>query len=330
MKIKNLIVLWLFFYTLGVSAQDPVFTQYFMVPQVLNPGFTGMLETTNVGLLHRTQWPNLDLRIDSDFVYGYTWQKDLNSGFGINLLSQRETYSDYKFFEGSVAYAYRVVLTDEWYFRPAVEVGFGYKSYGFQNLIFGDQINIGLGTINPGTIDPLIYNKNISFFDISAGMLINNEKGWFGLALKHINKPDISFEQDGNVPLDRFFTANFGYEFHIADYVDIISFPYETRLLVTANYMAQGSFDRLDFGTGLIFDKYFFGVGAATSPSKNTIDNNFLVSINLFGGLQFKKFKIGYSYDFNTSDIGQTGGVYEISLMYIFESKKCYSCPNYF
>jgi len=301
-----------------------------MVPQVLNPGFTGIMETTNIGLLHRTQWPELDLRIDSDFLYAYTWNEDLNSGFGVNFLSERESFTDYKFFEGSLSYAYRVALTDEWYFRPAIEVGFGYKSYGFQNLVLGDQINIGSGTINPGTIDPLVYNKNVNFFDVSAGMLINNEKGWFGLALKHINKPNISFEKEGNVPLDRFFTANVGYEFHIADYVDIISMPYETRLLATVNYMSQGSFDRVDLGTGLIFDKYFFGVGASTNPSKDTPGGDFLISVNLFGGLQFEKFKIGYSYDFNTTNIGRTGGVYELSFMYIFDTNKCYSCPNYY
>jgi type IX secretion system PorP/SprF family membrane protein len=330
MKIKILVLLSSFFYTVAVSAQDPVFTQYFMVPQVLNPGFTGMLETTNVGILHRTQWPELDLRVDSDFVYAYTWKENINSGFGLNILSQREAFSDYKFTEGSLAYAYRVQLTDEWYFRPAVEFGFGYKSYGFQNLVLGDQINIGSGIINPGSIDPSVYNRNISFFDVSAGMLVNNESGWFGLALKHINKPNISFEEEGNMPLDRFFSANLGYEFLIADYIDVISLPYETRLLVTTNYMAQGSFDRLDFGTGLIFEKFFFGVGAATNPSKNTVDNSFLISINLFGGLQFDHFKFGYSYDFNTTQIGKTGGVYEISLMYIFDTDRCYSCPKYY
>nr|WP_315154590.1 PorP/SprF family type IX secretion system membrane protein [uncultured Flavobacterium sp.] len=330
MKIKILVLLSSFFYTVAVSAQDPVFTQYFMVPQVLNPGFTGMLETTNVGILHRTQWPELDLRVDSDFVYAYTWNENINSGFGLNILSQREAFSDYKFTEGSLAYAYRVQLTDEWYFRPAVEFGFGYKSYGFQNLVLGDQINIGSGSISSGSIDPLAFNRNLNFVDISAGMLVNNQNGWFGLSLKHINKPNISFEKEGNVPLDRFFSANLGYEFLIADYIDVISFPYETRLLVTTNYMAQGSFDRWDFGTGLIFEKFFFGVGAVTSPSKNTVDSSFLISVNLFGGLQFDHFKFGYSYDFNTTQIGKTGGVYEISIMYIFDTDRCYGCPKYY
>jgi type IX secretion system PorP/SprF family membrane protein len=330
MKIKILIILSSFFYTLAVKAQDPIFTQYFMVPQVLNPGFTGLLETTNAGILHRTQWPDLDFRVDSDFVYAYTWEENINSGFGLNLLSQREVFTDYKFLEASLSYAYRVRLTDEWYFRPAVEVGFGHKSYGFQNLVLGDQINIGSGIINSGSIDPLLYNENVNFIDVSAGMLINNESGWFGLSLKHINKPNISFEKDGNVPLDRFFSANFGYEFHIADYIDIISFPYETRLLVTTNYMLQGSSDRWDLGTGLVFKNYFFGVGAATSPSKNTLDSNFLISVNLFGGLQYDHFKFGYSYDFNTTHIGKTGGVYELSFMYVFDTKKCYSCPDYY
>jgi hypothetical protein len=111
------------------------------------------------------------------------------------------------------------------------------------------------------------------------------------------------------VLLDRFFSANLGYEFHIADYIGIISFPYETRLLVTTSYMQQGSSDSWDLRTGLVFKKYFFGVGAVIIPSKNTLDSNFLISVNLFGGLQYDHFKFGYSYDFNTTHIGKTGGV---------------------
>jgi hypothetical protein len=71
----------------------------------------------------------------------------------------------------------------------------------------------------------------------------------------------------------------------------------------------------------LVYKIVFFGVGAATSPSKNTVDSDFLLSINLFEGLQYDPFKFGYSYDFNTTDIGDTGGVYELSLMNILTPK---------
>jgi hypothetical protein len=38
-------------------------------------------------------------------------------------------------------------------------------------------------------------------------MLFNNEYTWVGASLKHITKPNISFTQAGNLPLDMFFRS---------------------------------------------------------------------------------------------------------------------------
>jgi type IX secretion system PorP/SprF family membrane protein len=162
-------------------------------------------------------------------------------------------------------------------------------------------------------------------------MLFNNENAWFGASVKHINKPNISFAANGNVPLETFFSANAGYEFLLGDYIDITYLPYETRMLLTSNYMNQGQYSRFDLGVGLVFKKFFFGVTAATNPGKKAINSHFLTSINPYGGLQYEHFKFGYSYDFNTSKIGNTGGIYELSIIYQFDLKvKCFGCPNYY
>jgi type IX secretion system PorP/SprF family membrane protein len=331
MKIKIAALILLLGFSLTVKAQDPIFTQYFMVPETLNPGFTGFLETTKAGILHRTQWPDLNFRVDTDYGFINTWLENLNSGVGISVLNHREKFTDYNFTQVNLNYAYRVQLNDEWFFRPAIEVGFGNKSFGFQNIILEDQINIGLGTINSSSVDPLLLNEKVSFFDFSAGMLFNNENAWFGLSLKHLNKPNISFSTIGNVPLEMFFSANAGYEFKLGDYIDITVLPYETRLLLTSNYMTQGEYSRFDLGTGLVFEKFFFGVSGATNPGKKTDKSHFLTSINAFGGLQYEHFKFGYSYDFNTSKIGKTGGIFELSVIYQFDLEvKCFGCPNYY
>ncbi|MFV8391883.1 type IX secretion system membrane protein PorP/SprF [Flavobacterium sp. LB2P6] len=331
MKIKIAALILLLGFSLTIKAQDPIFTQYFMVPETLNPGFTGFLETTKAGILHRTQWPDLNFRVDTDYGFINTWLENANSGVGISVLNHREKFTDYNFTQVNLNYAYRVQLNDEWFFRPAIEVGFGNKSFGFQNIILEDQINIGLGTINSSSVDPLLLNEKVSFLDFSAGMLFNNENAWFGLSLKHLNKPNISFSTIGNVPLEMFFSANAGYEFKLGDYIDITILPYETRLLLTSNYMTQGEYSRFDLGTSLVFEKFFFGVSGATNPGKKTDKSHFLTSINAFGGLQYEHFKFGYSYDFNTSKIGKTGGIFELSVIYQFDLEiKCFGCPNYY
>lgn len=330
MKIKLIALLFFILLSSSIKAQDPIFTQYYMVPQTLNPGFAGFVETTTAGILHRTQWPDLNFRVDSDYAFMDTWLPKINSGVGISILNQREKFTNYNFTSINLKYAYRVQLNDYWYFRPAIEIGYGIKSYAFQNIVLEDQINIGQGTINPSSLDPLLLNDKANFFDFSAGMLFNTEQAWFGASLKHINKPNISFTTNGNIPLDMFFSANAGYEFKIADYIDVTLFPLETKMLLTTNYMSQGEYSRLDVGTGLVFDRFFFGISAATNPGKKANNSHFMTSVNAFGGLQYEHLKFGYSYDFNTSKIGNTGGIYELSVIYQFDLKaNCFGCPNY-
>jgi type IX secretion system PorP/SprF family membrane protein len=311
-------------------AQDPIFTQYFLIPETLNPGFSGFMETTYAGIIHREQWPDLDLRIDTDYAFVNTWSESINSGFGISVLNQRENVTNYNFSEINANYAYRVRLNDNWYFRPAVEVGFGIKSFAFQNLLLEDQINIGTGVINPNSIDPILLNRKVSFFDVSAGMVFNTDEAWIGLSMKHLNKPNVAFSSEGNVPLNTFFSLSAGYEFLIIDYIDVLLLPYETKFFVTSNYMQQGRYNRFDLGASILFEKIFFGATAVTNPAKNGINGDLLTSVNLFTGLQYENLRLGLSYDLNTTKIGKTGGIYELSLTYQFDlRKKCFGCPNY-
>lgn len=316
---------------LATRAQDPIFTQYFLVPETLNAGFTGYLETGSFGLIHRSQWPDLNFRVDTDYAYGSAWIERMQSGIGMSVLNHRENFTDYVFTQVNASYAYRVQLSNDWFFRPAIEVGGGFKSYGFNDLILQDQLNIGTGTINPVTVDPAARDARdkLWFADISAAMLLNNETTWLGLSLKHLNRPDISLTQRGNLPLNMFFAGTIGHRMRLADYVDATLFPYETDLLLNANFMKQGAFSRLDLGMELLFKDFFFGVSFATSPFTEAPNGQFLTSVNAFAGLQYEHFKFGFSRDFNTTGIGRTGGVYELSIGYQFDLYvNCLGCPQ--
>ncbi|MBP9848805.1 MAG: PorP/SprF family type IX secretion system membrane protein [Flavobacterium sp.] len=326
----NLSIIFSVFCTL-VSAQDPIFTQYFLVPESLNPSFTGLLETTSAGVIHRSQWTNLNYKIDTDYAYFSTWSENNLSGIGVNFLNHRENFTGYNFLQANINYSYRVELNYEWYFRPGIEIGYGSKSFGFQNLILRDQINLSNETISPVSIDPLQLNNRIHFIDISTGLLFYTDNFWIGSAIKHLNRPNISIAEEGNIPLDMFYNISTGYEFNLSDIIETGFLPYETRMMVTGNFMEQGGYNRLDIGTSIIFSQLVIGATAALNPIKKTDQSHTLTSINLFSGLQYEKFKIGFSYDINTSKIGRTGGVFELGLVYQFdvEARKCFGCPNY-
>ena len=72
-------------------------------------------------------------------------------------------------------YAYQFPISGEWSVRPSISIGYGYKNFGFQNLVLEDQINIFSGIINVNSIDPVNLNQTINFFDFSTSALFYSE-----------------------------------------------------------------------------------------------------------------------------------------------------------
>ena len=94
--------------------------------------------------------------------------------------------------------------------------------------------------------------------------------------------------------------------------------------------MMQGAYNRFDLGAKYEMDRFSFGLLAATNPIKTDPNSHFLTSINAFVGMDWEGFRFGYSYDFNVTEIGRTGGVYELSISYDFlNNDNCFGCPDY-
>ena len=62
---KFLFVVLLFSFKL--FCQDPVFTQFYNVPDYINPSFSGASGGTNVSVLNRTQWFGLEYGLNSQY-----------------------------------------------------------------------------------------------------------------------------------------------------------------------------------------------------------------------------------------------------------------------
>ncbi|MGJ8661074.1 MAG: PorP/SprF family type IX secretion system membrane protein [Bacteroidota bacterium] len=323
MKLKLSIVLVLSCFIFKANAQDPVFSQYFLVPETLNPGFSGFEDAAYFGIIHRTQWPSLDLRVNTEYAFYNTWIENLG-GIGFSLINQHENNTNYNHLQANINFAYHVKLANDWYFRPGIEVGFGQKSFNFKNLVLGDQININSGSINPISADPFATNGNnkIMFVDFTAGFVFdkrnyrNDTDLWLGASIKHLNKPNISFAENGNAPLDIFYSIHANYKFPYFDYND---------MLLSLNYMQQGAYNRLDLGTNVQLEKLMLGLTAVTNPAKNDANSHLVTSINAFIGLEIENLRFGFSYDINTTKIGRTDGVFELSLTYL---TGCLTCRN--
>jgi len=326
---KIIISICLFFSLSSIYAQDPIFTQYFMIPESFNSSFAGAKEGPKAGIIHRTQWPGLNFSINTQFAYVDNWFEELNSGIGISVLNHKETSTRYNFTQVNLNYALKFQINDNWFFRPSISLGYGNKSFGFQDLLLGDQIDINNGVIRTTSIDPVLLNEKINFFDISSSILINNERSWVGLTLKHLNKPNISMAYNDNNNLDMFLSVHSSIEFPLN--TNFGRMGNEDSLYLLTNFMHQGEYNRFDIGPQYVNGHISLGLLAATNPIRTNPNSHFLTSLNAYAGLKYEGFKFGYSYDFSTSQIGRTGGVYEISISYEFDkNEKCFGCPNYY
>lgn len=305
-------------------AQDPIHTQFFMIPETLSSSFTGGKQSTRAGIIHRTQWAGLNFSVNTQFAFVDNWFEEVSSGIGISVLNHQETTTRYNFTQVNLNYAYQFSISDEWNVRPSISAGYGAKDFGFQNLLLEDQINVFSGIINANSIDPINLNESVRFIDFSASVLFNTENSWIGLTVKHLNQPNISMSFDGQEKLEMFMSL------HGSFYIPIGSYKNENKLFVLANAMQQGIYSRVDLGAKYEMDRFSFALLGATNPNKVDPNSHLLTSVNAFVGMDWEGFKFGYSYDFNMSDIGQTGGVYELSISYDFlNNYKCFGCPDY-
>lgn len=328
MKIRILMCLMMVFASFEVKAQDPVFTQYMLVPETINAAFTGIANAWNAGLLNRRQWPDADRRMDTRFGYANFMVTDQLAAGG-TVLNHHEDFTGYNFFQFNAAASYRVELDSDWRLRMGLEAGFGYKNFSFRNLLLEDQIDINDGSINGGSIDPgVLHNRqNLFFPDFSVGIVFDKEEMWFGAALKHITRPNISFTEDGNVPLDMFLSIHGGYYLTL-ERASLSYLPDDSDVFFTFNYMRQSQYNRLDIGTFLEMPMFSFGVMAATNPERKSPNSHFITSLNPIISMKMGEFTFGYSYDWNTSKIGHTQGIHELTFTWQ-SNHTCNKCDNY-
>ena len=267
---KKLLYIFVFASFFKAFSQDPIHTQFFMVPETLSSSFTGAKQSTRAGIIHRTQWPGLNFSINTQFAFLDNWFEEVKSGIGISILNHKETTTRYNFTQVNLNYAYHFPISDEWNVRPSISVGYGTKDFGFQNLVLEDQINIFSGIINVNSIDPINLNETVRFLDFSTSVLLNSENSWVGLTVKHLNKPNISMEMDGQNNLEMLMSL------HGSVYVPFGNNRKYNKLFILANGMMQGKYNRFDFGAKYEMDRFAFGLLACWSykrlyPQKNVL-----------------------------------------------------------
>lgn len=309
------------FFVKSSFAQDPIYSQFFHSPLVINPAMAGNTNGPLFHLNYRNQWPGIN-NAYSTYAISYSQHfKKINSGIGILLLTDNAGEGALQSTKAAFVYSYRLKINDKTFIKTGIEAAYGSLGLDWNKFTFGDAIDPRNGPISPGgtpypsrEIAP--DQSNISYFDISAGLLLYNELYYIGTSLKHLNTPELTFLQStrdfgssNNLPLR--FTLHGGLQILLNKGNKNKDDSFLSPNLL---YTRQSGLSQLNIGSNINFDKVFGGLWYRNSGANGD-------AIITMVGVKKDFFKICYSFDYTISDLGITsGGSHEIGMIFNFDS----------
>jgi type IX secretion system PorP/SprF family membrane protein len=300
----------------ALYAQDPVYSQFFASPLILNPAFAGNTTNPFVSFQYRNQWPSLNAYV----TYSATYDQSLpleNAGVGLAVMSDDAGNGIYKTNSAYGMFSYKVALTDNFNAKIGVEAGAIQTRLNWDRLVFYDQLDPRYGTLNSQgnpnisqELRPEQLSKTI--LDIGSGILFYTPKWYAGASFKHLTSPDVNyFSKNDNlfVGLPMRYTVHAGAQIPLDRYNngDVFISP-------NAMYVRQGQFSQLNIGAYAGFGKFFAGAWYRHAGTNTD-------AAILSAGFQQDIIKVGYAYDITLSGLaGQSGGSHEIFLSLNFDN----------
>ncbi len=314
-RILSPVLLLLLICSNDLSAQDPIFTQFYANPLYLNPAFAGSARCPRINLNYRNQWPGI-----SGTYVTYSASADghvdaLHGGLGFIATNDDAGKGTLKTTNVSGMYSYLLNVTREFSIKFGFQATFFQKSIDWSKLTFGDMIDARRGFVyNTDEVQKL---KSKSGVDFSAGLLGYSKKYFFGVAVNHITQPDEGLLGTSKLPVK--LTAHAGAVIPVGDKGN------ETFISPNLLFQQQQNFSQLNMGL-------YINRGPFVAGFWYRHQDAFAVLI----GLQQHGFKVGYSYDVTISKLSNvTYGSHEISLSRQFECKpvkkkfRPVNCPSF-
>lgn len=284
----------------GLEAQEPNFTQFYAAPTYLNPAFTGAAPYYRISANYRKQWWNISNAYETKTV-GFEYQSDKwNSGLGFLAVQDKAGALGVKSTQFSLMYSYKIRLNQSWVAHGGLQGTYGIRSPNFSSFIFEDALISGGTTLEP-------QGANIQYFNLSSGIVVYNETYWFGLAVHNLLRPNQSIV-GGSAPVPRQISLQMGLK---------IPIDYQIELAPALFFQKQGAFSQLDLGTNIHLGAFVTGLWYRGLPIKaiapNTLNQDALAILT---GIQHRGFYAGLSYDFRISGLKNSGGSYELAIVY--------------
>jgi type IX secretion system PorP/SprF family membrane protein len=301
-KILLLVLVLMLTLTSSYGQQDPQYTHYMYNMNVVNPAYAGSRGTLSIGLLGRTQWVGIDGAPETITANVHAPVGN-NLGIGLSVIAdkigpvtEQNIYADV---------SYTIYTSEEGQLAFGLKAGFSFFN--------GDLLNLSTIDLN----DPsFVEDITETFPNIGAGVYYYTDRLFIGLSVpniletEHFDNFDIA---EASEKMHGFLTA--GYVFYLSDNVD-----FKPAAMIKA---VPGSPVSVDLtGNFLINQKFELGLAYRIDDSIDALVS-FLVTDD---------FRIGYSYDYTLTDLGDfNNGSHEIFLQYdVNLSRKNLKSPRFF
>lgn len=319
----------------NVSAQDPHFSQFFSSPLTLNPAFTGKFTGDfRVAGNYRNQWPSINnayttATVSIDFpVLANRIANNDTWGLGVVGYNDNSANGAVKFNYASLSTAYHKGLDEDGFHQLGAGFQLTYANMliNTNELKFEDQLtNAGF----TGVTSEVFNNGTLksSYLDVNAGVLYNGSTSernnfYFGVSMYHINRPRQNFT-NAQYLLNPRTTIHAGGSFPVG---------ISTSLHLSALQMFQGGASETMLGGALQFSSDPDDPNASSLYAGSWLRLNDAIVPYL--GLEFNNFRIGISYDYNSSALktaSQNRGGIELSLIYTRRpsNDRSIRCPKF-
>lgn len=290
---KFLILLWIFF-SAFVQAQEEYFVGQTRFIQKTNPSYFGFNSLNRVGVLYNTLKLGSNQTIDNKYFFGALSFDEKNFSLGVDFNSFRIDRPGLIINRGNLSYIYKVQLKNRLFFLPSISLGIGSSQYNDQTIIFEDQLDQATGFINTQTIDPTgLMPKSSSYFDLGASFIIHSDEYLVGVSLKHLNRPNVSYNQEVTQLKPIEYNLNGAYEFDINPY-DRGIFPKYSYILTYGSATFFNDSLYFYFSQELQLGEFSVGISQQVSNVKKFNLNNIGFSV----GLSVENFDFGILYNF--------------------------------
>lgn len=316
MKMKRFIIYnFLLISTLCV-AQEDYYVSHSRFIQKENFSFFGYNNLNRVGVLYNSLQINGSQSMDNKYFFGNLSFEEKKFSLGLDINSYKLESSGLVSTLANFVYVYQVQISNGLYFLPAVSFGIGNKNLVVSNLVLEDQLDQASGFINSESRDPLGSQiGTVNYTDLGASFILHNDTYLVGMALKHLNRPNTSYNKEQNLPLPMSIVLNGGYEFNMN--------PYERSILPRYSFLfTYGSITKYDSSYYLFLSQelqlgeFSLGISQQASKVKSINLNNFGLSV----GLSLENFDFGVLYNVGIKNVRQVfaPSVFELYLTFDF------------